>query len=194
MTRANCRRLLTDLFYDGLSGLLMSVAVQLLAAPNHIVAGGVSGVATLINYLYGLPIATISLLFNLPLMLWGYRERAGFYLKYAAHAGCARFDYGRPVRPDALSLLPGRKYVGRHIWRCVFGDELGHCVLPGRVHRRQRHSHPHHQKALAPFLLGGHYAGTRCPGGGRRHVIYGDIEAAMYAYIMIVCPLWCWMP
>jgi uncharacterized membrane-anchored protein YitT (DUF2179 family) len=186
MTRANCRRLLTDLFYDGLSGLLMSVAVQLLAAPNHIVAGGVSGVATLINYLYGLPIATISLLFNLPLMLWGYRELGrGFILStlrtLAVHALImdglfARMPFLFYRGESMLAAIFGGVFLGMSLAIVFYrGGSTGGSDILTRIIKKHW---PH-------FSLGAIMLALDALVVAAATVIYGDIEAAMYAYIMI---------
>ena len=41
--------------------------------PNRIAPGGVTGVATILNHLFGLPVGTVSLAMNIPLFLIGYR-------------------------------------------------------------------------------------------------------------------------
>ena len=40
--------------------------------PNRIAPGGLTGVATILNQLFGLPVGTVSLLLNIPLFLIGY--------------------------------------------------------------------------------------------------------------------------
>ncbi|MBR6966073.1 MAG: YitT family protein [Clostridia bacterium] len=42
--------------------------------PNNIAPGGLTGVATILNYLFQLPVGTVSLVMNIPLFLIGYRS------------------------------------------------------------------------------------------------------------------------
>ena len=60
--------------YDFIGCLLMAVAVKVFSAPNQIAPGGVTGIATMINHLTGLPIGTLGLVMNIPLLLIGYRK------------------------------------------------------------------------------------------------------------------------
>ncbi|MBE5777265.1 MAG: YitT family protein [Clostridiales bacterium] len=53
--------------------LIGGVAYPAFLVPNNIAPGGLTGVATIINYLFGLPVGTVSLLMNLPLFLAGYK-------------------------------------------------------------------------------------------------------------------------
>lgn len=52
---------------------LFAVAIDTFSAPNAIAPGGATGLATIFNYLTGLPIGTAILLINLPLFLLGWR-------------------------------------------------------------------------------------------------------------------------
>ncbi len=48
-------------------------AYPMFLVPNNIAPGGLTGVATILNYLFGLPVGITSMLLNLPLFLIGYR-------------------------------------------------------------------------------------------------------------------------
>ena len=54
--------------------LLGAMAYPWFLVPNHIAPGGVTGLATVLNYLFGWPVGTASLLMNIPLFLLGYKE------------------------------------------------------------------------------------------------------------------------
>ncbi len=63
---------------DGLSILAGSVvyaaAVNGLTAPNNIAPGGVTGVCTMLNYMFGTPIGLMVILINLPIIIWAIIE------------------------------------------------------------------------------------------------------------------------
>lgn len=48
-------------------------AYPLFLVPNNIAPGGLTGIATILNYLFGLPVGVTSMALNLPLFLIGYR-------------------------------------------------------------------------------------------------------------------------
>lgn len=50
---------------------LMGLSIVLFLSPNKIAAGGVSGLAVVINHLFNIPIGLIMLVFNIPLFLIG---------------------------------------------------------------------------------------------------------------------------
>lgn len=49
--------------------VIYALSVNMFSAPNNIAPGGVTGIATLLNYLFGLPIGTTVFVINIPL-LW----------------------------------------------------------------------------------------------------------------------------
>lgn len=49
--------------------MLYALSVNIFTAPNQIAPGGVTGVATLFNFAWGLPIGTMILVINLPLLI-----------------------------------------------------------------------------------------------------------------------------
>ena len=59
--------------------LIGSAAYPLFLVPNAIAPGGLTGVATILNYLWGLPVGVTSLALNLPLFLIGYKEMGGIF-------------------------------------------------------------------------------------------------------------------
>ncbi len=60
---------ITDILFYILGALIYGVGVNLFTAPNNIAPGGITGIATLINYFSGIPIGTLILLLNLPLFI-----------------------------------------------------------------------------------------------------------------------------
>lgn len=68
------RELMADLGYDFIGALAYSVGIHCFTAPNQIAPGGVSGLAIIINYYFPfLPIGTLSLCMNLPLIFLALR-------------------------------------------------------------------------------------------------------------------------
>lgn len=62
-----------DMLCDVVGNILLAVAVLMFLRPNQIAPAGVTGLATVINFLSGLPIGMTTLLLNVPLLLAAYK-------------------------------------------------------------------------------------------------------------------------
>lgn len=59
-----------DLLFIVLGSAVYAVGVNAFTAPNNIAAGGVTGVATMLHYLFSTPIGFVAFLINVPIVLW----------------------------------------------------------------------------------------------------------------------------
>lgn len=62
-----------DLLYDIAGSILYAAGIYTFAGNAGFAPGGVSGLALILNYLVGLPVGTLTLLFNIPLVLISYK-------------------------------------------------------------------------------------------------------------------------
>ncbi len=63
------RRTAADIVYIAAGSGCFGLSVSLFSAPNDIAPGGVTGLATLANFLWGLPIGALTVAANIPLIL-----------------------------------------------------------------------------------------------------------------------------
>jgi uncharacterized membrane-anchored protein YitT (DUF2179 family) len=82
--------------------VLQALALQLFLVPAHLVSGGVSGIAQLINYYTGWPIGTMVLIGNVPLFLIGWRYLGG--RRFAMRTALAIVVYS--LAADLIPRLP----------------------------------------------------------------------------------------
>jgi len=68
------RNFLLDAVFMTLGAMVYAVCVNAFTAPNNIAAGGVTGIATMLQYVFGTPIGLMVLLINLPIVIWGMVE------------------------------------------------------------------------------------------------------------------------
>ena len=109
------KEFILDVLYDMAGGLIMAVGLSCFVGPAQIAPGGVSGLAILVNFLTGLPVGTVNLAFNIPLLLlaWRFLGRV-FTLK------TLRSVFIQSVMIDLASLwLPA--YTGDRIMAALFG-------------------------------------------------------------------------
>ncbi len=79
---------LLDFLFFVFGSILYSIAVLTFLSPNEISPGGVTGVATVLNYLFSLPIGIMVFIINIPLLLWGFfKFGKSFVLKTALATG-----------------------------------------------------------------------------------------------------------
>lgn len=67
------KRLPLDLLADLVGGFIFALGLNCFANPNGIAPGGVSGVAVILNHLFGLPLGATIFAINIPLLLLAWR-------------------------------------------------------------------------------------------------------------------------
>lgn len=70
----------TDLLVYIAGGIIYSVAVLLFLSGNEISPGGLTGIATVLNYLFMLPIGTVMFLLNIPILIVGFMKLGGVFI------------------------------------------------------------------------------------------------------------------
>ena len=163
-----------------LAGVLYSAAVNCFTAPNNIAPGGVTGIATLINYLLGVGVGSVSILINIPLIILSFVKLGKKFTIKTAEATVVMFAEVDLIAP----LLP--VYSGDRMLASIFGGLLmgagvaliflrgatsGGIDIAARVVQRR---FPHisiGRLILAADVLVAIFAAA----------VYGDVESALYA-------------
>lgn len=65
------RTAVTDWFLIVLGAAIYALSVSFFTAPNNIAPGGITGLSTLLHYLFYVPIGVTALILNIPLFIWG---------------------------------------------------------------------------------------------------------------------------
>ncbi|MEO0107897.1 MAG: YitT family protein [candidate division WOR-3 bacterium] len=73
-TDKRVRQNLRDIVLVTLGAALCALSYVLFLIPHHIVPGGVTGIAMLLNYLLRTPVGLVTIVINIPLFIWGLRE------------------------------------------------------------------------------------------------------------------------
>lgn len=173
-----------DIFFIVLGSAVYALSVDFFTAPNNIAPGGITGVATLINYLISFPIGTTALILNIPLLIWGVAENGMRFLMKTAVATvlCS-------LLIDLFALIP-YNYVGDTLLASLFGGLLsgaglamifcrggttgGTDIIARNIHRR------------VPYVsMGSIILISDAVVIFASAVVYGSIENALYAVIAI---------
>ena len=73
MKAKRIRELLIDLLYDVVGSVVYGVGIYLFASQGGFATGGFSGLGLMVNHLTGLPIGTLTLVFNIPVIILSYK-------------------------------------------------------------------------------------------------------------------------
>lgn len=65
---------LLDFLFILAGSVIYALSVNAFTSPNHIAPGGITGLSTLINYMFGTPIGLMAFLINIPIILWAVLE------------------------------------------------------------------------------------------------------------------------
>lgn len=72
--RNKAKEFFIDTFIFIIGGVLYSVAINCFLSRNNILNGGFTGIATILNYLWDLPIGTVLFLMNIPLFIIAFKK------------------------------------------------------------------------------------------------------------------------
>lgn len=185
--KAKASDLIKDIASYLIGSILLAVSIDMFTAPNRIAPGGVSGISTMINFVTGWPIGTMSLLLNVPIFIWAFAE-LGF-------KGVAKSMIATVISSVAIdAFVPVvQPYSGNPMLASIFGGVLQGVAL-ALVFMRSATTGG---TDLIARLLGRHVRFVSigklmlCVDGvivAASAFVYHSIENAMYAIITIfVC-------
>ena len=95
---------------------LGALAYPLFLVPNHIAPGGLTGLATVLNYLFRWPVGTTSLVMNVPLFIIGYRAMGRVFV--------IRSQVATVLFSVLIDLIPLPPMTEQPLLGAVFGGVL----------------------------------------------------------------------
>ena len=113
-----CKELILDLIYYLLGGVSFAVSVSYFTAPNRIAPAGVTGIATVLNLFFSVPIGTMIIYINLPLLWIGWKRLGRSFIVKTA---IVTLLYSTLVDLTSM-LLP--HYEGNRLLAAIYGGVL----------------------------------------------------------------------
>ena len=161
-----------------------ALSVSFFTAPNEIAPGGVTGLATMINHLFGLPIGLLTIALNIPLFIWGICE-SGFRFVirtiFAVASASAFIDifsgFDICYRGDLITasifggILTG---IGLGVIFLRGGSTGGTDIIARNLHSRYPHI------SIGSIILASDAVVVALSA-----IVYGSLENALYAVITI---------
>lgn len=117
-SKSKCKELFLDGLFFVAGGLISAVSVNVFTAPNNIAPGGLTGLATVCNYLFGLPIGLGNILFNIPLFIWGF---CAVGVRFLAKTAVAMVIYSLCI-DLTVPFMP--QYTGDPLLTIAFGGVI----------------------------------------------------------------------
>ncbi len=73
-------KFVVDISYFLIGAIVYSVAVNMFLSPGGISPGGFTGIATIVNYISGIPTGIMLFIFNIPVLILGYVKMGGMFI------------------------------------------------------------------------------------------------------------------
>ena len=178
------KSMLWDLFLVVSGSALFSLSVNMFSSPNNIVQGGLTGIGTIANYLFSLPIGTVVFVLNIPLFALALRS---LRLKFVIRTVIATLIFTFLIDVGAYFIPP---YRGDMLLSCIFcgvlagaglalvfltGATTGGTDIIAMLIRKRRPD-----ISVGNIMLIGDLGVIALS-----FVVYGKIESIMYAVIII---------
>lgn len=178
------KEIFTDILFIIAGTALAALAIDVFLEPNHISPGGMTGVATALNYLTGLPAGAVLIMLNIPLVAFAAKQiGAKFLIKTAAATVLLS------VMLDIFAvLLP--TYTGNRLLAAIYGGALsgtglamvflrggttgGTDIIAKLVNLR----HPHFSIGRVLLI----FDAAVCLFAA---VVYRDVETALYSVVVL---------
>lgn len=175
---------ITDYIIIALGASLYAASVAVFTSKNNIAPGGLTGVSTMLNYLFSLPIGAMIFLMNIPLFLWAFfKNGRGFVVK--TMTGTALVSVFIDIFQAVLPFYGGNIMLAAIFGGALSGLGLGLIFARGgstggtdiiAVSLNKRFPHISTGRLM---LLSDAVVLTAAA------IVYGNIESALYAGITI---------
>lgn len=175
---------ITDYIIIALGASLYAASVAVFTSKNNIAPGGLTGVSTMLNYLFSLPIGAMIFLMNIPLFLWAFfKNGRGFVIK--TMTGTALVSVFIDIFQAVLPFYGGNIMLAAIFGGALSGLGLGLIFARGgstggtdiiAVSLNKRFPHISTGRLM---LLSDAVVLTAAA------IVYGNIESALYAGITI---------
>lgn len=181
------KELAKDIIYDFLSALIQAVGIHCFIEPCRIAPGGASGIALLINYVSGLPVGTLTLIINIPLLLSSYLflgKQVTFKTMKTVVIMSAVLDlFVAPIFPQyigdrLISSAFGGIFVGAGLALVFMRNSTtgGGDILAKLLQKKYPYMQTGHALMIIDLVI-----------IGASVIVFRGIEAALYGLISMMC-------
>ncbi|NLG92777.1 MAG: YitT family protein, partial [Clostridiales bacterium] len=182
--KAKVIEILKDNLFFLVGSLIYAVSVDVFTAPNHIAPGGITGVCTMINFIWHWPIGMTGLLFNIPIFIWAIME-IGYKLVGKTIIATVYVSVAIDVIAKVLPHYTGEKMVAALFGGLLEGIGLSLVFMRGGTTGGTDMIARLLGRKLRNFSMGKLMLGIDSLIILTSAIVYGSIESALYAVIAI---------
>ncbi len=180
----NIKQTIIDYIVIAIGAVIFSLGIVMFSAPNNIAPGGVSGIGTMLNHLFNIPIGSVIIAFNIPLFIFSFKK---FGKKFFYKSLYATFLTSTLI--DILPLILEKHYIYSPLLASIFGGVsigvgVGIIFLRGGttggadiLAKLIKLKHPHLSLGTLVFIIDAVIVVSTL-------FVYGSIEALLYSTIL----------
>lgn len=183
-TKNDIKQIIIDYIAITIGATIFSLGIVMFSAPNNIAPGGVSGIGTMLNHLFNIPIGSVIIAVNIPLFIFSFRK---FGKKFFYKSLYATFLTSTLI--DVLPFVLEKHYIYSPLLASIFGGVaigvgVGIIFLSGGttggadiLAKLIKLKHPHLSLGTLVFIIDAVIVVSTL-------FVYGSIEALLYSTIL----------
>lgn len=182
-TKKTIKQTIIDYIIIAIGAFIFSFGIAMFTSPNNIAPGGVSGIGTMLNHLFNIPIGSVILAFNIPLFIFSFKK---FGRKFFKKSLFATFLTSSLI--DILPFILEKHYIYSPLLASIFGGVsigvgVGIIFLRGGttggadiLAKLIKLKHPHLSLGTLVFIIDAIIVIATL-------FVYGSIEALLYSTV-----------
>ena len=182
-TENNIKQTVIDYLVIAIGAFIFSFGIAMFTSPNNIAPGGVSGIGTMLNHLFNIPIGSVIIAVNIPLFIFSFKKFGRNFFKKSLFA-----TFLTSSLIDILPFILEKHYIYSPLLASIFGGVsigvgVGIIFLRGGttggadiLAKLIRLKYPHFSLGTLVFIIDAIIVISTL-------FVYGSIEALLYSTI-----------
>ena len=182
-TNKTIKQTIIDYIIIAIGAFIFSFGIAMFTSPNNIAPGGVSGIGTMLNHLFNIPIGSVIIAFNIPLFIFSFKKFGRSFFKKSLFA-----TFLTSSLIDILPFILEKHYIYSPLLASIFGGVsigvgVGIIFLRGGttggadiLAKLIRLKYPHFSLGTLVFIIDAIIVISTL-------FVYGSIEALLYSTV-----------
>lgn len=182
-TENNIKQTVIDYLVIAIGAFIFSFGIAMFTSPNNIAPGGVSGIGTMLNHLFNIPIGSVIIAVNIPLFIFSFKKFGRNFFKKSLFA-----TFLTSSLIDILPFILEKHYIYSPLLASIFGGVsigvgVGIIFLRGGttggadiLAKLIRLKYPHFSLGTLVFIIDAIIVISTL-------FVYGSIEALLYSTV-----------
>ena len=182
-TKNNIKQTIIDYLVIAIGAFIFSFGIAMFTSPNNIAPGGVSGIGTMLNHLFNIPIGSVIIAVNIPLFIFSFKKFGRSFFKKSLFA-----TFLTSSLIDVLPFILEKHYIYSPLLASIFGGVsigvgVGIIFLRGGttggadiLAKLIRLKYPHFSLGTLVFIIDAIIVISTL-------FVYGSIEALLYSTV-----------